>query len=164
MKKVPRITINRIELCKQPKSGAFRTAILAPFHRLSSVFGFDSPAAKNIRQTVYKMYGSHHEDLNTRHFFMLPDSFVAVVCNVWGGYIVLKRRKRGFLKLQESHEVTFSFFPFSFIFLSSPLPPFLPSSLLLIFPSFLLFLPSPPPFLRYQRQLDVYLLLCVFEH
>jgi hypothetical protein len=31
MKKIPRITINRIELCKQPKSGAFRTAVLSPF-------------------------------------------------------------------------------------------------------------------------------------
>lgn len=68
MKKIPRTIINRIELCKQPKSGAFRTAILTPFHRMSSVFGFGSPAAKNIQQTVYKLNESHYEDVNTRHY------------------------------------------------------------------------------------------------
>lgn len=84
MKKIPRITINRTELCKQLKSGAFRTAILTPFHRMSSVFGFGSPAAKNIQQIVYKLNESHYEVLKTT-LFMLPNSFVTVVCNVWLG-------------------------------------------------------------------------------
>lgn len=52
MKKIPRITINRIELCKQPKSGPSELQFLTPFHRMSSVFGFGSPAAKNIQQIV----------------------------------------------------------------------------------------------------------------
>lgn len=78
MKKIPRITINRIELCKQPKSGAFRTAILTPFHRMSGIFGFDSPAAKNIQQIVYKINESHYEDLNTRHY--LCCQFICCSC------------------------------------------------------------------------------------
>lgn len=46
---------------------------------------------------------------------MLPNSFVAVVCNVWWGFFILKRRQGSF-KEQESHNITFSFFFFLFFF------------------------------------------------
>lgn len=105
MKKIPRITINRIELCKQPKSGAFRTAILTPFHRMSSVFRFGSPAAKNIQQIVYKLNESRYEDLNTRHYLCCQTHLLQL--SGWG-FIILTRRRHFFTE-QESFEVVFLF-------------------------------------------------------
>lgn len=82
---------------------------------------------------------------------MLPNSFVAVVCNVWWGSIILKRNRQAFLTQQESQELTFN--PPA----SLPLPPpFLPSPS----PSPILHFFSPPSFSKiYQRQPDMYLLL-----
>lgn len=132
MKKIPRITINRIELCKQPKSGAFRTAILTPFHRMSSVFGFGSPAAKNIQQIVYKLNESHFEDLNTRHYLCCQPHLLQLFVMSGGASSSWKGGNRDFLK---SKKVTRLLFPLSL-------------------------LPSLPPiFFLNQRQPDMYLLL-----
>lgn len=133
MKKIPRITINRIELCKQPKSGAFRTAILTPFHRMSSVFGFGSPAAKNIQQIVYKLNESHFEDLNTRHYLCCQPHLLQLFVMSGGASSSWKGGNRDFFKEQESHKVTIP-----------SLPPSLP-------PSYFFFLN--------RRQPDMYLLL-----
>lgn len=147
MKKIPRITINRIELCKQPKSGAFRTAILTPFHRMSSVFGFDSPAAKNIQQIVYKMYGSHYEDLNARHYLCCQTHLSQLFVMSGGASLSWKGGDRDFLNCKKVMRLLFSF--------SLSLPFFLPLFLLSYFPfPFFLFC-----FLIYQRQPDMYLLL-----
>lgn len=124
MKKIPRITINRIELCKQPKSGAFRTAILTPFHRMSSVFGFDSPAAKNIQQIVYKIYGSHYEDLNTRHYLCCQTHLSQLFVMSGGASSSWKGGDRDFLNCKKVMRLLFSFS------LSLPLLPSLPSFLL----------------------------------
>lgn len=130
MKKIPRITINRIELCKQPKSGAFRTAILiTPFHRMSSVFGFGSPAAKNIQQIVYKLNESHYEDLNPRHYLRCQTHLLQLFVMSGGASSSWKGGNRDFFKEQESHKVTFSFLP-SFL-----LPILLPYLLPFLFPS-----------------------------
>lgn len=147
MKKIPRITINRIELCKQPKSGAFRTAILiTPFHRMSGVFGFGSPAAKNIQQILYKLNESHYEDLNTRHYLCCQTHLLQLFVMSGGASSSWKGGNGLFFKEQESYKVTPSSLP-SFLssFLpSSSLPPSLPPSLL---------------FFLNQRQPDMYLLL-----
>lgn len=147
MKKIPRITINRIELCKQPKSGAFRTAILiTPFHRMSSVFGFGSPAAKNIQQIVYKLNESHYEDLNPRHYLRCQTHLLQLFVMSGGASSSWKGGNRDFFKEQESHKVTFSF-------LHSSFPFYHPTSFLSSFP------PSLPPIFLNQRQPDMYLLL-----
>lgn len=110
MKKIPRITINRIELCKQLKSGAFRTAILTPFHRMSSVFGFGSPAAKNIQQIVYKLNESHYQVLKTRYYLCCQTHLLQLFVMSGWGFIILKRRQELFFIEQESYKFAFLIF------------------------------------------------------
>lgn len=67
MKKIPRITINRIELCGQPKSGAFRTAILNSLSQNAQrLWVWFTSCKKHSTGCVQDKFESHYEDLNTR--------------------------------------------------------------------------------------------------
>lgn len=99
--------------------------------------GFDSPAAKNIQQIVYKINEYHYEDLITRHYLCCQTHLLQLFVMSSGASSSWKEGDRDFFKEQESHNITsflsflISFFPFFFFFL----------------------------FKMYRRQPDMYLLL-----
>ena len=112
MKKIPSITINRIELCKQPKSGAFRTAILLPFTECPASLGLVHLLQKTFNQ-LYKLHESHYEDLNTRHNVCCQTHLLQLFV-MSAGASSWKEGDRDIFKEQESHKITFSFFSFLF--------------------------------------------------
>lgn len=75
---------------------------------MSSVFGFGSPAAKNIQQIVYKLNESHYEDLNTRHYLCCQTHLLQLFI-ISGGLHLAEKETEIFLK---SKKVTGLLFPF----------------------------------------------------
>nr|KAF6346897.1 hypothetical protein mPipKuh1_010632 [Pipistrellus kuhlii] len=77
---------------------------------MSSVFGFGSPAAKNIQQIVYKLNESHYEVLETRHYLCCQTHLLQLFVMSGWGFIILKRRQELFFIEQESYKVAFLIF------------------------------------------------------
>lgn len=116
MKKIPRITINRIELCKQPKSGAFRTAILNSLSQnVQRLWVWFTCCKKHSTDCLYKLNESHYEDLNTRHYLccqiLLLQLFV-----MSGGASSSWKGDRDLLKSKKVTMLVFPFFFLCFIF------------------------------------------------
>lgn len=116
MKKIPRITINRIELCKQPKSGAFRTAILNSLSQnVQRLWVWFTCCKKHSTDCLYKLNESHYEDLNTRHYLccqiLLLQLFV-----MSGGASSSWKGDRDLLKSKKVTILLFPFFSFFFFF------------------------------------------------